>query len=164
MCLLVGEPGLSKIFMLQVAKRFLPKYYFFIAGKRTTGAGLFCGVLKDELLGVYSLEAGAMPLAHKGICIIDEFDKLDATHRSDIHGPMEQQVYTNTQIIKATLKTECGILAAANPKDNVFSEYFNIIKCIDLPLTLLNRFDYIYPIKDDINEKEKLMATGHFFV
>lgn len=153
-CLVIGEPGLSKSFMLQLAKSFLPKYYFFIAGKRTTGAGLFCGVIKDELLGVYSIEAGAMPLAHKGICLIDEFDKLDTTYRSDIHGPMEQQVYTNTQIVKATLKTECGILAAANPKDNKFSDYYDIIKSIDLPLTLLNRFDYIYPIKDIVDEKD----------
>jgi replicative DNA helicase Mcm len=50
--------------------------------------------------------------------------------------------------IQATLRAETTVLAAANPKFGRFDPYGNIADQIDLPSTLINRFDLIFPIKD----------------
>ncbi len=56
--------------------------------------------------------------------------------------------------IQATLRSETTVLAAANPKLGRFDPYTPIASQIDLPSTLINRFDLIFPIRD-IPEKEK---------
>ena len=43
------------------------------SGKGVSGAGLTASVVKDEFLKGWSLEAGALVLANKGVCMIDEF-------------------------------------------------------------------------------------------
>ena len=52
------------------------------------------------------------------------------------------------------------LLAAANPKLGRFDPYDLIAKQIDLPPTLINRFDLIFPVKDLPNrEKDEKMAS-----
>ncbi|HLC67141.1 MAG TPA: hypothetical protein VJK52_05880, partial [Candidatus Nanoarchaeia archaeon] len=46
------------------------------------------------------------------------------------------------------LRCETTVLAAANPKHGRFDPYGIIAEQIDLPPTLINRFDLIFPIKD----------------
>ncbi len=55
--------------------------------------------------------------------------------------------------IQATLRCETTVLAAANPKFGRFDPYELIAKQIDLPPTLINRFDLIFPIKDLPDQK-----------
>ncbi|MBI3035163.1 MCM family protein [Candidatus Woesearchaeota archaeon] len=50
--------------------------------------------------------------------------------------------------IQATLIARTTVLAAANPKFGRFDPYGIIADQIDLPPTLINRFDLIFPIKD----------------
>jgi replicative DNA helicase Mcm len=56
------------------------------------------------------------------------------------------------------LRAETTVLAAANPKFGRFDPYELIAKQIDLPTTLLNRFDLIFPMRDlpDREKDEKL--------
>ncbi|EHK00828.1 MCM family protein, partial [Candidatus Haloredivivus sp. G17] len=60
-------------------------------GKSSTGAGLTASVVKEESTGEFSLEAGAVVLAHKGMAAIDEIDKMSVEDRSSLHEAMEQQ-------------------------------------------------------------------------
>jgi replicative DNA helicase Mcm len=71
----------------------------YIVGKATTGAGITATVVKDEFLKGWSLEAGAMVLANKGVVCIDEIEKMDATDRSAMHEALEQQCYHKDTII-----------------------------------------------------------------
>jgi replicative DNA helicase Mcm len=125
-----------------------------------TGAGLTATVVKDEFLRGWALEAGAMVLANKGMAVIDELDKMSPEDRSALHEALEQQTVTISKAnIQATLRAETTVLAAANPKMGRFDPYTPIAAQIDLPPTLINRFDLIFPVKDLPNrEKDERIA------
>ncbi len=88
--LLVGDPGVAKSQLLKFMASLAPKGRY-IVGKAATGAGVTATVVKDEFLKGWSLEAGAMVLANKGLVSIDEMDKMDDKDRSAMHEAMEQQ-------------------------------------------------------------------------
>jgi len=136
----------------------------FVSGKGVSGAGLTAAVVKDEFLSGWSLEAGAMVLANKGILMIDEMDKMTDEDRSAMHEGLEQQTISISKAnIQATLRCETTILAAANPKFGRFDPYEPIAKQINLPPALINRFDLIFSIKD-LPDKEKDEKLAHFIL
>ena len=152
--LLVGDPGSGKSQLLQFISKIAPKGRF-VSGKGASGAGITASVVKDEFLRGWALEAGAMVLANGGICAIDEMDKMGADDRSALHEALEQQTVTITKAnIQATLRAETTVLAAANPKLGRFDPFTPLATQIELPSTLINRFDLIFPIRD-IPQKEK---------
>ncbi len=119
-------------------------------------------VVKDEFLRGWALEAGAMVLANGGFAMIDEMDKMNPEDRSALHEAMEQQRITiHKANIQATLKAETTVLAAANPKFGRFDPYQPIASQIDLPPTLINRFDLIFPIKDLPNKEKDEKIASH---
>ena len=146
--LLIGDPGSGKSQMLKRATVVAPKARY-VSGKGASGAGLTAAVVKDDFLRGWALEAGALVLANNGFCMIDELDKMSDDDRSAMHEALEQQTVTISKAnIQATLRAETAVLAAANPKWGRFDVYETITKQIDLPSTLINRFDLIFPIKD----------------
>lgn len=146
--LLIGDPGAGKSQLLKRANQVAPKARY-VTGKGVSGAGLTAAVVKDEFLGGWSLEAGALVLANKGFVMIDELDKMSKEDSSAMHEALEQQsVSISKANIQATLRAETTVLAAANPKFGRFDLYDTLVKQIDLPPTLINRFDLIFPIKD----------------
>jgi replicative DNA helicase Mcm len=118
-------------------------------------------VVKDEFMRGYALEAGALVLTNGGVCCLDELDKMSTEDRSAMHEALEQQTVSISKAnIQATLRAEAAVLAAANPKFGRFDPYEIIAKQIDLPSTLINRFDLIFPIRDlpDREKDEKLAS------
>lgn len=146
--LLVGDPGSGKSQLLKRVNIIAPKGRY-VSGKGVSGAGLTAAVVRDEFLKGWSLEAGALVLASKGLCCIDEMDKMTPEDRGAMHEVMEQQTVSISKAnIQATLLARTTILAAANPKFGRFDPYETLARQIDLPPTLINRFDLIFPFKD----------------
>ncbi len=146
--LLVGDPGAAKSQMLKRMQFIAPKARY-VTGKGASGAGLSAAVVKDEFLQGWSLEAGALVLANRGVCCIDELDKMTKEDGWAMHEALEQQSITISKAnIQATLRCETTVLAAANPKFGRFDPYETIANQINLAPTLINRFDLIFPIKD----------------
>jgi replicative DNA helicase Mcm len=146
--LLVGDPGAAKSQLLKRMQHVAPKARY-VTGKGASGAGLSAAVVKDEFLQGWSLEAGALVLANRGLCCIDEMDKMTKEDGHAMHEALEQQSVTISKAnIQASLRCETTVLAAANPKLGRFDPYDTIANQINLAPTLINRFDLIFPIKD----------------
>ncbi|MBN1389884.1 MAG: minichromosome maintenance protein MCM [Candidatus Thermoplasmatota archaeon] len=160
--LLVGDPGTAKSQLLTYMARLAPRGIF-TSGKSASAAGLTAAVIKDEFgEGRYTLEAGVMVLADKGLACIDELDKMTDSDRSAMHEAMEQQTVSIAKAgIQSTLQSRCSVLGAANPKQGRFRAGEGRHDQINLPPPLKSRFDLIFTMTDEPdNKKDRELARS----
>ncbi len=150
--LLIGDPGIAKSQLLRYVVKLSPRGIY-ASGHSSTSAGLTATAVKDEFGdGRWTLEAGALVLADMGVAAIDEMDKMHKDDRSALHEAMEQQSVSVAKAgITATLRARCALLGAANPKMGRFDEYVPIPEQINMPPSLLSRFDLIFVMTDKPN-------------
>ena len=161
--LLVGDPGTGKSQLLQYIRHIAPRSVY-TSGKGSSSAGLTAAAVKDDFGGgqQWSLEAGALVLADKGIAAVDEIDKMRVEDRSAMHEALEQQTVSIAKAgINATLKSRCSLLGAANPKYGQYDSYESIGDQINLEPALISRFDLIFRILDETNEELDKKIAEH---
>ncbi|MHA1530444.1 MAG: ATP-binding protein [Candidatus Heimdallarchaeota archaeon] len=147
--LLIGDPGTAKSQILRYIATLAPRALY-TSGKGSSAAGLTVAVLRDQETGEFTLEAGALVLSDRGVCCIDELDKMRKEDRSSIHEAMEQRTVSVAKAgIVATLNARCSILAAANPKLGRYIPSRSAAENINLPVTILSRFDLIWIVRDE---------------
>ena len=161
--LLVGDPGVAKSQLLKYAAMIAPKGIY-TSGRGSTAAGLTAAVIKESGGGM-SLEAGAVVLADMGICSVDEIDKMRNEDRVALHEAMEQMTVSISKGgIVATLNARTTIIAAANPVDGIYNEYKTLKDNVNLPITLLSRFDLIRVMRDEISPDRDVKLTQHIYL
>merc|ERR1719300_934479 len=158
--LLLGDPGTAKSQLLKFVERVAP-IAVYTSGKGSSAAGLTASVMRDPASRNFVVEGGAMVLADGGVVCIDEFDKMREDDRVAIHEAMEQQTISIAKAgITTTLNSRCSVLAAAN---SVFGRWEDTKaeENIDFMPTILSRFDTIFIVKDDHDERRDVTLAKH---
>jgi len=149
--------------MISYVEQVAPRSVY-TSGKGSSAAGLTAAAVRDDFGDgqQWTLEAGALVLADKGIAAIDELDKMDSGDRSAMHEGLEQQKISVSKAgINATLKSRCSLLGAANPKYGRFDQYEPIGEQIDLEPALISRFDLIFTVTDQPDPEHDSRLAEH---
>jgi replicative DNA helicase Mcm len=159
--LLIGDPASGKSQLLKLVPEIVPRGRY-VSGKGVTSAGLTATVTKDEFMGGWVLEAGAMVLTNKGILSIDEFEKMSVEDQVAMHEALEQGTVSIAKAsIVATLPAKTSVLAGGNPKFSRFDPYMAIAKQINIPDTLLSRFDLKFALRDIPDSETDKLVVDH---
>lgn len=159
--LLVGDPATAKSQLIQYTHKVAPRGLY-TSGKGSSAVGLTASVIRDPESGEFVLESGALVLSDRGVCCIDEFDKMSDVARAVLHEVMEQQTVSIAKAgIVCTLNARASIVACANPKDSQYNPKLSVVENIQLPPTLLSRFDLIYLILDRVDSARDMQLARH---
>ncbi|KAJ7562309.1 hypothetical protein O6H91_03G063600 [Diphasiastrum complanatum] len=158
--IVVGDPGLGKSQLLQAAAAVAPRGIY-VCGNTTTAAGLTVAVVKDVMTGDYVFEAGAMVLADRGLCCIDEFDKMSVEHQALLEAMEQQCVSVAKAGLVASLSARTSVLAAANPVGGHYNRAKTVNENLKMSAALLSRFDLVFILLDKPDELMDQRLSEH---
>ncbi|CAL1543351.1 unnamed protein product [Lymnaea stagnalis] len=149
--LVCGDPGTAKSQFLKYIEKTAPRVVF-ATGQGASAVGLTAYVQRSPITKEWTLEAGALVLADKGVCLIDEFDKMNDADRTSIHEAMEQQSISISKAgIVTSLQARCTIIAAANPIGGRYDPSLTFSENVDLTEPILSRFDVLCVVRDTVD-------------
>ena len=160
--LVVGDPGLGKSQMLKAVQEASPRGVY-VCGNGTTAAGLTASVGRDADIGGggYHFEAGALVLADRGVCCVDEFDKLTADHHSLLEAMEQQTVSLAKAGLTASLPSRAAVIAAANPVKGRYDRSRTVNENIKLSNAMMSRFDLVFVLLDEPDERADRHLSEH---
>ncbi|XP_033229836.1 DNA replication licensing factor Mcm2 [Belonocnema kinseyi] len=147
--LICGDPGTAKSQFLKYTEKIAPRAIF-TTGQGASAVGLTAYVRRSPQTHEWTLEAGALVLADTGVCLIDEFDKMNDQDRTSIHEAMEQQTISISKAgIVTSLQARCSVIAASNPIGGRYDASMTFSENVNLSEPILSRFDIICIVKDE---------------
>jgi len=163
---LLGDPGVGKSNLLEAAYEVAPRGAI-TDGTGSSAAGLTASITKDSFSDEqFSIEAGTLVRANKGIAVVDELDKGDASDLDALHTALEsQEVHVSKAGKNARLPAQTALLAAGNPTGGHFDPTKELAEQVDLQSPLLSRFDLILTMQTEEDEErirsiaEKVIAA-----
>ncbi|CAG9832644.1 unnamed protein product [Diabrotica balteata] len=149
--LICGDPGTAKSQFLKFVEKIAPRAVF-TTGQGASAVGLTAYVRRDAATREWTLEAGALVLADQGVCLIDEFDKMNDQDRTSIHEAMEQQSISISKAgIVTSLQARCSVIAASNPIGGRYDASMTFAENVNLSDPILSRFDILCVVRDEVD-------------
>ena len=149
--LMLGDPGTAKSQILRYVQGIMHRAVL-ATGQGTSSVGLTASVQRDYVTKEWTLDGGALVLADRGVCLIDEFDKMIEIDRTSIHEAMEQQTVSISKAgIVTSLNARCGVIAAANPIRGRYNPALTFNQNVNLSDPIITRFDILCVVKDVID-------------
>merc|ERR1739844_11814 len=159
--LLCGDPGTAKSQFLKYVEKIAPRAVF-TTGQGASAVGLTAYVQRSPVTKEWTLEAGALVLADKGVCLIDEFDKMNDQDRTSIHEAMEQQTISVSKAgIVASLQARCAVVAVANPTEGRYDPQRTFAQNVNLSDPILSRFDMLCVLRDESDAVQDARLADH---
>ncbi|XP_006120288.2 DNA replication licensing factor MCM2 [Pelodiscus sinensis] len=157
--LLCGDPGTAKSQFLKYVEK-VSSRAIFTTGQGASAVGLTAYVQRHPVSKEWTLEAGALVLADRGVCLIDEFDKMNDQDRTSIHEAMEQQSISISKAgIVTSLQARCTIIAAANPIGGRYDPSLTFSENVDLTEPIISRFDVLCVVRDTVDPVQDEMLA-----
>ncbi|TKC45754.1 hypothetical protein EI555_019721 [Monodon monoceros] len=157
--LLCGDPGTAKSQFLKYIEK-VSSRAIFTTGQGASAVGLTAYVQRHPVSREWALEAGALVLADRGVCLIDEFDKMNDQDRTSIHEAMEQQSISISKAgIVTSLQARCTVIAAANPIGGRYDPSLTFSENVDLTEPIISRFDVLCVVRDTVDPVQDEMLA-----
>lgn len=107
--LLCGDPGTAKSQFLKYIEKVASRAVF-TTGQGASAVGLTAYVQRHPVTREWTLEAGALVLADRGVCLIDEFDKV-----------RESQTIAEYKLLDRVINDICLIFVASKQMFIIFN-------------------------------------------
>ncbi|KAG8435912.1 hypothetical protein GDO86_007128 [Hymenochirus boettgeri] len=157
--LLCGDPGTAKSQFLKYVEKVASRAVF-TTGQGASAVGLTAYVQRHPVTKEWTLEAGALVLADRGVCLIDEFDKMNDQDRTSIHEAMEQQSISISKAgIVTSLQARCTVIAASNPIGGRYDPSLTFSENVDLTEPIVSRFDILCVVRDTVDPVQDEMLA-----
>jgi len=155
--LALGDPGTGKTTnFLNMIPKFVSRFER-LDSYANSKAGVSIASKKDEFLGKFISELGAIPRANNGYLLIDELNDLDFEILNSLPQSMETgELHSNKLGAKGCFPARFKMFATCNPRND--RNMLNIdIKLTDQKLglsgKLIDRFDFLLPFTKKFNIK-----------
>lgn len=161
--LCTGDPGTGKSHLAKYVAENSNRVLKSVA-TGATEVGLTAAVVKDEMTGEWTAEAGALAMADEGFHITDEVDELDDKHYSAYNEALSDE---SISLAKAGINTELSAdvseFALGNPSPHYsFDDHTPKIEQVPVDKDdLISRFGIMLAVEDDNSTDEKMEKVEH---
>ncbi len=161
--LCIGDPGTGKSHLAKYVSENADRVIKSVASGATE-VGLTAAVVKDEMTGEWTAEAGSLAMADGGFHITDEIDELDDDHYSAYNEALSDETITLSKAgIHAELGASVSEFALGNPAPHYsFDDMDPKIEQVPIDKDdLISRFGIILAVENDDDTEQYLEKVEH---
>lgn len=148
---IIGDPATAKTTMAYQIMRYFPKAD--LIGALSTESGIVGG-LEKRPDGSWHYLYGKLPRANKGVFIVDEANVIGPEALECVVEAVSHQILRHSKIHQKTQRIFCKYIFLANPPEKVFDEFKPIMKQHNLPITLIDRCDFVVFLQQKLKDEE----------
>ena len=161
--LCTGDPGTGKSHLAKYVAENANRVLKSVA-TGATEVGLTAAVVKDEMTGEWTAEAGALAMADGGFHITDEVDELDDKHYSAYNEALSDETISLAKAgINTELSADVSEFALGNPSPHYsFDDHTSKIEQVPIDKDdLISRFGIMLAVEDDDSTEKKMEKVEH---
>lgn len=154
--LLLGDSGTAKSKIMKDVLNISPRGFngdTYKSAIQSTAVGLTSVVDKSDIDGKWTLRAGFLASADKGVVGIDEIDKMNPSDLGVIAPVLEDQKQDIAKAASGSFYSRCAVIMTANPDGGKIDTYEPLIDQFTIATFLKQRIDIIIGVPDSQSEE-----------